>query len=192
MSKIYCYVDESGQHTQGDFFSVAVVIVKTVEMRDNGEDVLLEVERTTEKGSTKWTKTHYLRKVRYLRAITTLSELKNCLFYSTYTDTRDYVGATVDTIARMVQQYITDIETHELIVVVDGLDKQEKRQIARRLKQAGVIYKKVRGVKDEGSAWIRLADAIAGFSWDIYQNKPYIQNLYSDLQRRGFFLQLKE
>ena len=48
MSKIYCYVDESGQHTQGNFFSVAAVIVKTVEMRDSGENTLLEVERTTE------------------------------------------------------------------------------------------------------------------------------------------------
>lgn len=190
MSKIYCYVDESGQHTQGDFFSVAVVIVETVERRDSGEDMLLEVERTTKKRSMKWTKTHYLKKVRYLRTIATLSELKSCLFYSTYTDTRDYVGATVNTIARVVQQYITDMETHELIVVVDGLDKQEKQQVARRLKQAGVIYKKVRGAKDEGSAWIRLADAIAGFRWDVYQNKPYIQSLYSDLQQREFLIQL--
>ena len=187
---MYCYVDESGQHTGGDVFSVAAVIVKTVEMRDSGEDMLLEVERRTEKRSMKWTKTHYLKKVQYLRAITTLSELKNCLFYSIYADTRDYVGATVDTIGRVVQQHATDTEAYRLTVVVDGLDKKEKQQIAKRLKQAGVIYKKVRGVKDEGSAWIRLADAIAGFSWDVYKDKPYTHNLYSDLQRRGFLIQL--
>ena len=187
MSKIYCYVDESGQHTQGDFFSVAAVIVKTVEMRDSVENTLMEVERTTEKGSTKWTKTHYDKKVQYLRTIATLSELKGCLFYSIYTDTRDYVGATVDTIARMVQQQVTDIETHGLIVVVDGLDKQERQQIAKRLKKAGVMYKKVRGARDEGSAWIRLADAIAGFRSDVYKNKPYTQSLHSDLSL-GFFI----
>ena len=102
MSKIYCYVDESGQHTQGDFFSVAVVIVNTTELRDEGERMLLEVERT----------------------------------------------------------------------------------------QAGVVYKKVRGAKDEGNAWIRLADAIAGFSWDVYENKPYTQSLYPDMQKQGFFIQL--
>ncbi len=190
MSKIYCYVDESGQHTQGDFFSVAAVIVKTVEMRDSGEQMLLRVEKATGKGSMKWTKTHYLKKVQYLRTITTLSELKSCLFYSTYTDTRGYIAATVDTIARMVQQYITDMEIHDLIVVVDGLDKQEKQQIAKRLRQTGVVYEKVRGVKDEGSAWIRLADAIAGFSWDVYKNKAYTHNLYSDLRQREFLIQL--
>lgn len=70
--------------------------------------------------------------------------------------------------------------------MVDGLDKQEKQQIAKRLKQAGVVYKKVRGAKDEGSAWIRLADAIAGFSWDIYKNKPYTQSLHSDLPPEFF------
>ena len=115
--------------------------------------------------------------------------MKNCLFYSTYTDTRDYVGATVDAIAQVLQQHVTDTEKHGLIVVIDGLDKQEKQQIAKRLKQAGVVYKKVRGAKDEGSAWIRLADAIAGFSWDIYKNKPYTQSLRSDLPPE-FFIQL--
>ena len=190
MSKIYCYVDESGQHTQGNFFGVAVVVVKTVEMRDSGERMLLGMENITEKGSMKWTKTHYLKKVRYLRTIITLSELRSCLFYSIYTDTRDYVGATVDTIRRVVQQQATDMGTYDLTVVVDGLDKKEKQQIAKRLKQTGIVYKKVRGAKDEGSAWIRLADAIAGFSWDIYQDKPYTRNLYSDLQQRGFLIQL--
>ena len=190
MSKIYYYVDESGQHTQGDFFSVAVVIVKTVEMRDRGESMLLEVEGITKKGSTKWTKTHYEKKVQYLRTITTLSELKSCLFYSIYTDTRDYVGATVDAIRRVVQQEATDTGTYGLTVVVDGLDKRERQQLAKRLRRAGVAYKKVRGIKDEGSAWIRLADAIAGFSWDVYRDKPYTQNLYFDMQQRGFLIQL--
>ena len=60
---MYCYVDESGQHTQGDFFSVAVVIVNTIEARDNTERMLLAMERKTGKGSTKWAKTHYVKKL---------------------------------------------------------------------------------------------------------------------------------
>lgn len=47
MSKIYCYVDEAGQHTQGDFFSVTAVIVETIEMRDSSENTLLKMKRTT-------------------------------------------------------------------------------------------------------------------------------------------------
>ena len=192
MSNVYYYVDESGQHTHGDFFTVSVIIVRTVDIRDEVEHMLLEIEKRTKKGTMKWTKTHYLRKDQYLRSITTLAELKGCLFYSIYTDTRDYVSTTVDTIARVVQQDTADIEAHGLIVVIDGLDRKEKQQIAKRLKQVGVMYKKVRGAKDEWSAWIRLADAIAGFSWDVYKDKPYTQDLYSNMQQRGFFIQLEK
>ena len=82
MSKRYCYVDESGQHTQGEFFSVAAVTVNTVDQRDEGERMLLEIEAKTRKGSTKWTKTNYRIKEQYLRTIIALPELKNCLFFS--------------------------------------------------------------------------------------------------------------
>ena len=39
-----CYIDESGQHTHGDFFSVAAVIVKTLETRNSCDHILLEVD----------------------------------------------------------------------------------------------------------------------------------------------------
>jgi hypothetical protein len=116
--------------------------------------------------------------------------LKSSLFYSIHLNTRDYVGATVDTIARVVQQRGTDTGKYRLIVIIDGLNKKERQQIARQLRKEGVMYKKVRGARDESSAWIRLADAIAGFSRDAYEHKPYTQNLYSDMQRRGFLIQL--
>ena len=186
---MYCYVDESGQHTQGDFFSVAAVIVNTVEVRDKMEHILLKIEGTTGKGSTKWAKTRYVKKTRYLQAITTITELRSCLFYSIYTDTQDYVSLTVDTIAQAVRQQAMD--KYKVTVVIDGLSKRvEQQQIAKRLKRAGVAYKKVRGARDENSACIRLADAIAGFSRDAYEDKPYTQNLYSDLKRRGFLIRL--
>ena len=186
---MYCYVDESGQHTQGDFFSVAAVIMHTIEGRDSAERMLLKMERKTGKGSTKWSKTRYVKKVQYLQAITTITELKSCLFYSIYTDTQDYVSLTVDTIAQAVRQHA--IDKYKVTVVIDGLSKRvEQQQIAKRLKHEGVAYKKVRGAKDENSACIRLADAIAGFSRDAYEGKPYTQGLYSDLKRQGFLIQL--
>ncbi|MDE0554038.1 MAG: hypothetical protein OXI24_07490 [Candidatus Poribacteria bacterium] len=111
-------------------------------------------------------------------------------FFSTHTNTRDYIGVTVNTIARVIQQETTDTNTYQLIVVVDGMNEKEAQQAARLLKRQGVGAKKVRGAKDESSAWIRLADAIAGFSWDAYKNKPYTQNLYFHMQQQGFLIQL--
>lgn len=186
---MYCYVDESGQHTEGDVFSVAAVIVNTVEARDKVEHMLMKIEGTTGKGSAKWAKTYYPKKVQYLRAIATITDLKGCLFYSIYTDTQDYVSLTVDTIAQAVRRHA--IGKYKVRVVIDGLRKRaEQQQIAKRLKQEGVAYKKVRGAKDENSPWIRLADAIAGFSRDAYEGKPYTQNLYSEMQQKRFFIRL--
>jgi hypothetical protein len=190
MSKIYYYVDESGQHTQGDFFSVAVVIVNATELRDEIERRLLDIEIETGKGIVKWTHTSYEKKENYLQSITTIAKLEGTLFYSIHINTRDYVSATVETIAQVAQQLTTDTEKYKLTVIVDGLSKKEKQQIAKQLRKKGVVYKKVRGARDENSAWIRLADAIAGFSRDVYEDKPYTQNLYSEMQQKGFFIRL--
>ena len=190
MNNIYCYVDESGQDTQGKFFSVSAVIVSTVLLRDEGEQRLLNIERESGKGISKWKRTNYIKRENYLRAITTMVMLKNSLFYSIHLNTRNYIAATVDTIVRAVQRYRTDIGKYRLMIVIDGLNKKERQQIAKQLRKAGVMYKKVRGAKDESSVWIRLADAIAGFSRDTYGNKPYTQNLYSDMQQRGFLVRL--
>ena len=48
MQGVYCYVDESGQHTQGAFFIIAIVIVNSVELRDSSDHMLLEMKRTTD------------------------------------------------------------------------------------------------------------------------------------------------
>ncbi len=190
MNNIYCYIDESGQDTRGEFFSVSVVIVNTTQFRDAGERRLLNIERETGKGIAKWKRTNYVRKESYLQAITTIAKLEGSLFYSIHINTRDYIGATVDTITRVVQQRMTGTDKYRLTVIVDGLNKKERQQIAKRLRKEGVAYKKVHGVRDESSAWIRLADALAGFSRDAYEDKPYAPNLYSDLQQRGFLIRL--
>ena len=188
MNNIYCYVDESGQDTQGDFFYVSVIIVNTVRLRDEGERRLLDIESRTGKGRAKWTNTNYVKRANYLQSVTNIVALRDCIFYSRHINTRDYITSTVDTIVQAIRQYVTD--EYRATIEIDGLNKKTVRGIAKLLKEKGVICRKVRGVKDENNAWIRLADAIAGFSRHAYENKPYIQNLYSDLQGRGFLIQL--
>jgi hypothetical protein len=43
MDKIYCYVDESGQHTHGEYFLVSVLI--TDEDRETIEQILFNITR---------------------------------------------------------------------------------------------------------------------------------------------------
>lgn len=49
--KLYCFVDETGQDTQGDFFLVAVVID---EQPDDLRSALEQIEEASKKGLRKW------------------------------------------------------------------------------------------------------------------------------------------
>jgi len=49
MKKLYYYVDETGQDTQGKFFLVCVVVVDTT-FRDRVEKRLLAMEKRSKKG----------------------------------------------------------------------------------------------------------------------------------------------
>ncbi len=87
LDKIYCYVDETGQHTQGEFYSVAVVIAVTTDIRNKVEQRLIDIEKKTNKGLSKWKSTHYRIKESYLRSVITIPDLERCLFYSIFTNT---------------------------------------------------------------------------------------------------------
>ena len=62
--KYYCYVDETGQDTEGKLFIVSVVIAQ----KDRAEisELLEKIEKDTGKGKTKWVRTRKEFKVAYL------------------------------------------------------------------------------------------------------------------------------
>ena len=54
MQKLYCYVDESGQDTEGKLFLVSVVI--TGSEREGLRNKLRKIEQMSGKGTKKWKK----------------------------------------------------------------------------------------------------------------------------------------
>jgi len=54
MQKLYCYVDESGQDTEGRLFLVSVLL--TSSEREGLRGRLREIEQTSGKGTRKWTR----------------------------------------------------------------------------------------------------------------------------------------
>ncbi|MBI4040034.1 hypothetical protein HY389_01625, partial [Candidatus Daviesbacteria bacterium] len=62
--KLYCYVDETGQDTQGRVFIVSVIITK--EDREEITKILEKIEKDSGKGKTKWYKTKAEFKITYL------------------------------------------------------------------------------------------------------------------------------
>jgi hypothetical protein len=137
----------------------------------------------------KWKKTHYSLKEDYLRAVANIETLKDNIFYSIHANTRDYIRLTSDAIAEAFTQRARGPYT--VTVAIDGLSPTSAQKVAKHLKAEGIHYRKVRGVRDESSAWIRLADAIAGFVRDVQENKPYTSTLYSYLTQQGLLSEIK-
>ena len=160
MQKLYCYVDETGQDTQGNFFLVAVVIAR--DERDHLRSQLEEIERATGKGRRKWVLTRDKSRVEYMRRILSLTVLRSHLLYSVYRNAAGYLSLTVHATARAITDCAAD--DYRATVFVDGLPKSQTRWFGKALRELGIRTDKVRGVRrEEADALMRLADALCGF-----------------------------
>ena len=71
-SKLYCYVDETGQDTKGKFFLVTVVLKEQSHLTIL-QAKLEEIEKATKKNFLKWTKTSFAVRKNYLRRLPTIT-----------------------------------------------------------------------------------------------------------------------
>ena len=171
--KLYCYVDESGQDTEGRFFLVAVVI--TGNSRDELQQKLEEIEHRTRKGRVKWHRTGLSRRLVYIRSILDLPEMFGALDFAQYANSKAYLDLTVDAIAGVMERQPA---YDRLSVIVDGLLPGEIAKFKLRLNERRVHARKIVGVRDESDPLIRLADALAGFVRDALEGKPDIRPVY--------------
>lgn len=100
-TKLYCYVDETGQDTLGKIFLV-VVIIDELENMMKIEKKLEFLEQVTGKGLLKWKHTDKYIKVRYLEEVSKIKELKGTIFFAIYRDSTSYVHLTASTVAQVL------------------------------------------------------------------------------------------
>lgn len=100
---------------------------------------------------------------------------------------RPYVELTTEAVARAVTA--KQGRRAKLTVIIDGLNQAEVRRVGTGLRQRGLHVRKVRGLRDESDAILRLADAMAGFLRDLTEGCPYAQQLYAQLQLGSVMLQ---
>ena len=120
--KLYCYVDETGQDTQGALFVVSVAVTK--EDREDLRELLAKLEKTTGKGKTKWVRTRKEFKIAYLEKILTQKDFRHKIFFSLSKETKTYREITLITIASAITAS-KDVENYEALVFIDGLQKSE-------------------------------------------------------------------
>jgi hypothetical protein len=182
-SKLYAYVDESGQDTQGQFFVVSVVIL------DADHEAILHqleaIEARSRKGKVKWHRARYAYRQAYIDELANLTRLSRSLFFESFRGSQAYVTLTVTATAHAVRQK-TQGSAHEVTVFVDGLLKHEAIRFASLLRTQSKGIRKVRGVqKEQNNAFIRLADALCGLVRDAEEGNAWAQDSLRRLQRNG-------
>lgn len=181
MQKLYCYVDETGQDTEGKLFLVAVVIL--INGRENLKSKLRKAEQVSGKGVKKWTRTTRKQHEQYVKQIIFDSEFSNTIFYAQYDNTRSYVDLTILVTAKAILGKAKPPYT--TIVFVDGLGRSERRRFAVGLRKLKVNVKKVRGIREQSDEFARLADAVAGFVRDNLEGNEEIQKLCQTAKRNN-------
>ena len=180
-TKLYCYVDETGQDTKGELFLVAIVLKEITDLFVL-EKQLEEIEKKTGKKLSKWKKTRQVVKKKYLKAIIQLKNLKNSIYYAVYNASKEYSKLTALTIAKAV--LAKDNKNYTVTIIIDGLNNREREIVRSELKKLKIKYRKIRGLKDEQSAFLRLADAMAGFLRDMREQEPYAKPFIKDFLKK--------
>ncbi|MCL5406940.1 MAG: DUF3800 domain-containing protein [Patescibacteria group bacterium] len=173
--KLYCYVDETGQDTKGEIFIVSIVVTK--DNRYEIEKLLEKIETETGKLKTKWSKSKRELQSAYIERVFDTVVFKNSIFYSLTKNSKTYKDTMLVTIATAVNMVKTKEKT-KASVFIDGLERKEILMVKTGLRRIGLNTEKVRGIKDESNAIIRLADAIAGLVRKKVKGAPYAEKLY--------------
>lgn len=184
--KIYAFVDESGQETNGALFLVSVVVTDQEYVSLNDE--LLEIEQMSRKGLGKWSKTRFEYRLAYIEAVINRTSFRNLIFFSLYNHTKAYLDLTVETTAKAIK--CKNQEAFPSTVVVDGLTGKNVDRFKRALRQRQINVRKVKGARDESEAMIRLADAVAGFIRDFIDGQDYTTSLYRKAKQNRIIQEL--
>jgi hypothetical protein len=183
--KLYCYIDETGQDTFGAFFIVAIVV--TDGQQHELERSLETIEQLTGK-KTKWMKTRDRVRVAYVdalvkRDVPAMIFVKNFMSSSKNNFDDLEVLAAAQAINSYREAHSIREDEYKLTITVDGLSKTVAARMASEFRKLGIKPRKIVGKKDESSAIIRLADAIAGLSREAYEGRQEYKQLATKLKR---------
>lgn len=157
--KLYCYADETGLETSGRFFLVSVVLIEQSRVCEI-EKALEDIERRTKKNLVKWSKSSLAVRTRFIEDISKLEQLRHSIFYTTFANNKKYLYLVAVSIAKAIEAKCEN--NYAVKVIVDALNDKDIEKMRKYLKQLKVKYDLIRGMKDEQTVFLRLADSIAG------------------------------
>lgn len=183
--KLYCYVDETGQDTKGKLFIVVAIVVE--KEREMLIERLEKVEKQTKKWKNKWFKTRRKIKLEYIKLALSLGDLKKKVYYQVFRHQTAYHDLTCLVIAKALHRYLESrkIKKYKATILIDGLRKNQENQTSKILRDLGIGIRKVRGVRDDANAIVRLTDALAGMIRETDKGNTEFLNLKKKLSDLG-------
>lgn len=173
MLKLYCYTDETGQDTKGNFFLVSIVLASKDEL-EKLKTVAEHLEKKT-KGKSKWTNTDNQRKVLFVKEVVKIKALYKKVYFSVYQGSSAYTPLTAMSIGKAVMRRVKNKGIYRVNIIIDGLNKRESEVVKKELKSLGIRYGKLKtGLKDDQDVLLRLADALAGLIRDCIEDQKYL------------------
>lgn len=190
VKKLYCYIDENGQDTYGDFFIVSVVVAE--ENRDELLSLCEKLEEISGKKKDKWGRARHDKRMRYINHIFADDRFKGLLRYEIFKNTKDYDTSTIAAIISSVK-WNKPASKYTTMIYIDGLSKTKRPEYGARLRHLGLPVRRVRSVrKDETNALTRLADSIAGFVRDVIDGKSEdIKELFNRAKKNGVLVEVQ-
>lgn len=188
--KLYCYVDETGQDTEGRLYIVATVVVGNE--RDSLNDFLGEAEAKSGKTRRKWTHSRDKERHQYIELALVPKKLKGKIFYKVYKDSKAYEDLMVLVIGRAINIYTStrDIADYKATIVIDGLQDRVQKRVTKSLRQLGIKMRKVVGGRDESSPLLRLADNLVGMIRESEEDKGDYKKIADKLNEQGVISEL--
>jgi Protein of unknown function (DUF3800) len=194
MQHLYCYVDESGQDStthdkRPRIFIVAVALFE--ESRHTLEQRCIQFERESGKRKQKWRKANRESRMTYWRLIVSDSLFHKTLCYSQSIPPMEpeFDARTILGIAKAINWKNPDAD-YTSDIYVDRISDAMKVAYANELRKIGVHVRKVRRLRDDNSALIRLADALAGLAREAAEGYPEAVMILRQAVSRGIISEL--
>jgi hypothetical protein len=102
--------------------------------------------------------------------------------------TSEYEALTTLTIAEAVNAVAK--ADYRVTIVIDGLSTASRQRVTRELRRLKIAYDKVVGGREQSSALLRLADALAGLMRDFWEGQSYARDAYNNLVRDRLLVDL--
>lgn len=173
--RLTCFADETGQDTKGRFFLVATCIIES-DKENTIETLLGNIEIQSNKKFRKWNDSSNLIRTNFISVLQASTFPMSSLYYSSFSDSKQYAELMSLVIAKTVLHKAKD-KKYRVKIFFDRINKKTESKIKIELKKLNIKYSKIRGMKDESLALIRLTDSIAGFMRDYLEGKKYTAGL---------------